>query len=148
MHFTNLGLANEKDLVGRGVSYCATCDGPMFKGKRVAVLGLAFKGDTDDMRESPAIIVVNQLIKEKADVIAYDPQAMENARKIFGKKIYYANSSRECLAAAEIALILTEWKEFKSLDFSGMKNKTVIDARRMLSRHNLTPGVEYEGLCW
>ncbi|MBM3308617.1 MAG: UDP-glucose/GDP-mannose dehydrogenase family protein [Candidatus Altiarchaeales archaeon] len=118
------------------------------KGKRVAVLGLAFKGDTDDMRESPAIVIVNALLKEKAIVVAYDPKAMDNARKIYSSKITYAKTSQECLKNADIALIATEWKEFKNLDLSAMKNKTVIDARRMLLHHNQTPGVDYEGLCW
>lgn len=118
------------------------------KGKRVAVLGLAFKGDTDDMRESPVIPVVNQLLKEKAVVVAYDPQAMGNARKIFGGKIMYAKTSQECLKNSNIALIVTEWKEFKNLDFSNMKKKVVVDARRMITHHSLTKDVDYEGLCW
>jgi len=118
------------------------------KGKPVAVLGLAFKGDTDDMRESPAIAVVKQLLEEKASVIAYDPKAAENARKIFGDKIRYAKSSRECLKGAEIALVVTEWKEFRDLDFRGMKNKVVVDARHIVAHHKLTQGVDYEGLCW
>jgi UDPglucose 6-dehydrogenase len=118
------------------------------KGKRVAVLGLAFKGDTDDMRESPAIVVVNQLLKEKASVFAYDPKAMENAKKIFGNRIKYCQTSQQALKDADIALIVTEWKEFKNLDLSVMKNKVVVDARRMLLHHNQTPGIDYEGLCW
>jgi UDPglucose 6-dehydrogenase len=118
------------------------------KGKHVSVLGLAFKGDTDDMRESPAIIIVNALLKQKVVVTAFDPKAMENARKIFGGKIKYAANAKDCLKDAEIAIIATEWKEFKDLDFSGMKDKIVVDARRMLSHHHLTKGVDYEGLCW
>jgi len=118
------------------------------KGKRIAVLGLAFKGDTDDMRESPAIPLVQALLKEKAVVVAYDPQAIGNASRIFGGRITYAPSSTACLKGADIALIVTEWKEFRNLDFSGMKRKMVVDARHMLSPQNLAKDVDYEGLCW
>jgi UDPglucose 6-dehydrogenase len=118
------------------------------KGKRVAVLGLAFKGDTADMRESPVIPVVQELLKQKAVVTAYDPQAMDNARIIFGDRINYAMSSSECLKDADIALIVTEWKEFRNLDFSVMKSKVVVDARRIINPRSLPKDVEYEGLCW
>ena len=116
--------------------------------KKIAVLGLAFKAGTDDMRESPSIAVVNALISEGAKVTAYDPQAAENAKKIFGKKIEYADSADAALAGAEAALILTEWPEFAKLDFSGMKTKLVFDSRKVIKKNLLTKDVQYEGLCW
>jgi UDPglucose 6-dehydrogenase len=118
------------------------------KGRRVAVLGLAFKGDTDDVRESPAVKVVRGLLKEKALVVAYDPQAIVNARAVLGDKIAYASSSLECLKDADVALIVTEWKEFRKLDFSGMRHKIVVDGKRMLDSANLGRDVDYEGICW
>jgi len=121
--------------------------GPL-NGKRVAVLGLAFKGGTDDIRESPAIAIVRELLKEKAVVVAYDPKAAGNAHKVFGDKIAYAVSSADCLRGADIALIVTEWEEFKNLDFSGMKRKLVVDGKRMLDSANLEKDVDYEGICW
>lgn len=121
--------------------------GPL-RGKRVAVLGLAFKGDTDDVRESPAVKVVRGLLKEKAVVVAYDPQAIVNARAVLGEQIEYATSSLECLKDADLALIVTEWGEFRNLDFSGMRHKIVVDGKRMLDSANLGKGVDYEGICW
>ncbi|MDD5111475.1 MAG: UDP-glucose/GDP-mannose dehydrogenase family protein [Candidatus Altiarchaeota archaeon] len=118
------------------------------KGRRVAVLGLAFKGGTDDIRESPAVAIVHELLKEKANVVAYDPKAAGNARDVFGDRIVYAASSADCLRGADIALIVTEWEEFRKLDFSGMKRRIVVDGKRMLDIANLAKDVDYEGICW
>jgi UDPglucose 6-dehydrogenase len=118
------------------------------KDLNVAVLGLAFKAGTDDMRESPAIPVVDGLLAEGAVITAYDPQALENARKIFGDKIKYADSIQEALEGSELALILTEWEEFKTIDCTEMKEKRVFDSRHVLNKDLLHEDVEYEGLCW
>ena len=105
------------------------------KDKRVAVLGLAFKPNTDDMREAVSIKVINKLLEEGANVVAYDPKAVVNARYIFGDKIEYASSSMECLKDAECCILVTEWDEFKQLkpeDFvRQMKSPLVIDGRRI-----------------
>jgi len=116
------------------------------KGKRVAVLGLAFKAETDDMRESPAIAIVNELVRKGAKVAAYDPKATENAKAIFGDKIKYARSATEALRGSELALIVTDWIEFKNLNFKEMKKKVVIDGRKVINE--LPNDVEYEGVCW
>ncbi|MEM4347001.1 MAG: UDP-glucose/GDP-mannose dehydrogenase family protein [Candidatus Altiarchaeota archaeon] len=115
-----------------------------FSGKKVAVLGLAFKADTDDIRESQSIPVIKILLKEKAKISAYDPKAMINMKKIFSN-IQYANSAEEALKDADIALILTDWKEFENLDFSVMKNKIVVDGRNIVRNKE---GIDYEGLAW
>ncbi len=105
------------------------------EGKRISILGLSFKPNTDDMREAVSIKIIESLLKEGAEVIAYDPKAMDNAKKIFGKKIIYANNSIECLKGADCAMIVTEWDEFKNLkpeDFiNNMRNPALIDGRRI-----------------
>jgi UDPglucose 6-dehydrogenase len=116
-----------------------------FRDKRTAVMGLAFKADTDDMRDSQATPIVNKLIEEGAIVKAYDPRAMNNAREIFGDKIEYASSPTKALEGVGIALILTDWKEFENLNFEVMENKIVIDGRNIVKNRE---GIDYEGICW
>lgn len=118
------------------------------KGKRIAVLGLAFKEGTDDVRESPAVPIVKALVDEEASIHAYDPQARENAVKIFGDSIIYCPSIKDAIKDASLALILTEWKEFKNIDYSSMKEKKVFDTRKIVNTDLLPDNVEYEGLCW
>ncbi|MFH1835368.1 MAG: UDP-glucose/GDP-mannose dehydrogenase family protein [Methanobacteriota archaeon] len=89
--------------------------GPL-KGVQISVLGLAFKPGTDDMRYSPAISIVNSLVSSGAKIVAYDPQAIENAKKIFGDSIEYASSAEKALKDSSLALILTDWEEFKNID--------------------------------
>lgn len=115
------------------------------QGKKVAVLGLAFKGETDDVRDSQAFPVIEKLLLEGAKVVAYDPKAEENAKAVLGDKVTYCDSVESALRDADLALILTEWKQFAEIDFSGMKNKVVIDARNILKKRE---GIDYEGLCW
>ena len=114
---------------------------PELKGKTVGVLGLAFKPNTDDIRESRAIPVVKQLLKEKAVVKAFDPKAMENFKKMF-PQIRYCSSAEETLDS-DAVLILTKWEEFKKLDYT---EKIVIDGRRLLEAKNTAK--IYEGVCW
>ncbi|MCS7365576.1 MAG: UDP-glucose/GDP-mannose dehydrogenase family protein [archaeon GB-1867-035] len=105
------------------------------KGKRIAILGLAFKPGTDDMRNAVSIGIINKLIEEGAVVVAYDPAAMDNAKKIFGDSIEYASSIVDCLRDADCAILVTEWDEFRELtpeDFiKYMKTPAVIDGRRI-----------------
>ncbi len=112
-------------------------------GKKVAVLGLAFKPGTSDMREAPSIKVVEELLRKGAWVKAYDPEAEGEARKIFGDKIDYATSAEETISPAEMVFILTEWDEFKNPDL--YKGKTVFDGRRVLEPDEAK---DYEGICW
>jgi UDPglucose 6-dehydrogenase len=111
-------------------------------GRKITVLGLAFKPDTDDMREAPSIKVINRLVEEGALVKAYDPAATENAKRLI-KKIEFAKSLEEALGFSEVVLILTEWKEFGKEQL--YRGKTVFDGRRVLRRKS---GGDYEGVCW
>jgi UDPglucose 6-dehydrogenase len=105
------------------------------KDKNIAILGLAFKPNTDDMREARVIPIINQLTKEGSNVIAYDPAAVPTAKKIFKKGVQYVNSAINCLKNADCCILVTEWNEFKNLtpeDFTkNMKNPIVIDGRRI-----------------
>jgi UDPglucose 6-dehydrogenase len=105
------------------------------KGKRIAILGLAFKPNTDDLREARSIRIIDELLKQGAKITAYDPVAISNAEKILKEKITYASSAIECLKDAECAIIVTEWEEFKKLkpeDFiQNMRKPILIDGRRL-----------------
>ncbi|MGE3063485.1 MAG: UDP-glucose/GDP-mannose dehydrogenase family protein [bacterium] len=91
------------------------------KNSRVAVLGLSFKPDTDDLRESPSLKLIKLLLKEKALLTVYDPVAMENAKKTLGKTVAFADNAYECVKGADIAILVTEWAEFKNADLKKMK---------------------------
>ncbi len=107
------------------------------RGKRLAALGLSFKGDTDDIRESPAIDAIKRLLEHGASVTAYDPAAMERAQTVLpaAKNLHYASNLYEACADADAVLILTEWKEFAEIDLerlSGvMRFPIVIDGRNL-----------------
>lgn len=113
------------------------------KGKRVAVLGLAFKNDTDDVRESRSVPVIEELMKRGASVAAYDPKANSSMQKIVSDIEYYESASG-ALLGADACLVLTEWPEFGNLDkeFDLMRSRIIIDGRRVLSCKDA------EGICW
>jgi UDPglucose 6-dehydrogenase len=91
------------------------------KGKTIAVLGLSFKPNTNDMREASSVYIIRNLIKEKAVIKAFDPVAMDDARLIFNKKIKYAKGLYDCVKGADAVVIVTEWNEFRHLDLSKIK---------------------------
>lgn len=105
------------------------------KGKTIAVWGLAFKPKTDDMREAPAVVLINTLIEKGAKVQAFDPEAMKVARGIFGSKIGYASNGYEALRGADALAIVTEWHEFREPDFARMrklmKTPVIFDGRNL-----------------
>jgi len=119
---------------GKAVELAMKLTGEL-KGKKVAVLGLSFKPNTDDMRDAVSIRVVEELLKLDAKVAVYDPAAVENARRIFGNRVLYASSPIDCIRNADCAIIVTEWDEFKKLgpeDFvNNMRDPVVIDGRRI-----------------
>lgn len=119
------------------------------KSKSVAVLGLAFKNQTDDIRESRSIPVIRRLLELGADVAAYDPMAMDNMKELIGN-IKYCDSAAEALKDAVACLVMTEWDEFRELgpEFDGMKEKLIIDGRKMIDPDKLDEDIVYEGLCW
>jgi UDPglucose 6-dehydrogenase len=105
------------------------------RGKRLGVLGLAFKGGTDDIRESPAILIVQALLQEGSKISAFDPAAMERAQEVMSSDLRFANSAYEAAAGADALLILTEWEEFANLDLERLhrelKYPIVIDGRNL-----------------
>jgi UDPglucose 6-dehydrogenase len=105
------------------------------RGKRLGVLGLSFKGGTDDVRESPAILLVHSLLQEGCKVVAYDPAAMERARELFDSGVQFAGSAYEAAVGADALLILTEWEEFASLDLERLRGELkypiVVDGRNL-----------------
>ncbi|MBE8539378.1 nucleotide sugar dehydrogenase [Geoglobus acetivorans] len=115
---------------------------PDLKGKRIGILGLAFKPDTDDIRESRAIPIVQKLIEEGANIIAYDPEAMDAFARMF-PQIEYASSAEKVITKSDAVLIVTEWGEFNELNYKG---KIVIDGRRV-EKAMKEAGI-YEGVCW
>ncbi len=118
------------------------------ENKTIAVLGLAFKSDTDDMRESPTIPIIKTLVKDGAKIKAYDPQAEENTKKIFGDSIEYCSSPDECINGADVCLFLTEWKEFKNLNLSKIKCP-IVDGKRVLDPNEVKKhGLVYRGIGW
>ncbi len=112
------------------------------EGKTIGLLGLAFKPDSDDIRESRAIPIVKKLLNEGALVIAFDPQAMENFKKKI-PQIEYADSPMDVLKKTDLVIIQTAWPEFEDLDYSG---KTIIDGRRVIKAKDTA--AKYEGICW
>ncbi len=121
------------------------------KGKTFSVWGLAFKPNTDDMREAPAIDIINGLLENGAKVKAYDPVAMENAKKIFGDKIEYSNDEYEALIDSDGLLLVTEWNEFRFLNYKVaerlMRNKVIFDGRNIYDPQEVrSKGFVYYGI--
>jgi UDPglucose 6-dehydrogenase len=105
------------------------------RGKRFALWGLAFKPNTDDIREAPALYMIEELSKAGAGICAYDPEAMNNVKKLIGNKIEYTNNQYEALIGADALIIATEWNEFRTPDFgkiaSALKYKAIFDGRNL-----------------
>jgi len=117
------------------------------KGKRVTVLGLSFKPNTDDMRHAVSIKIVKHLLKEGAEVIVYDPKAMGNARRIFGDAVKYANTLEESIEGSDCVLLVTEWDEFRKLEpgmlVENMRTPCLIDSRRIFKHAEFGGKVKY-----
>ncbi|MEO8665253.1 MAG: UDP-glucose/GDP-mannose dehydrogenase family protein [Ignavibacteria bacterium] len=105
------------------------------KGKKIALWGLAFKPDTDDVREAPSLYIIEKLLAEGASISAYDPEAMENVKKILGDKIEYVSDHYEALKDADALVIATEWSVFRTPDFEkvadNLKAKVIFDGRNL-----------------
>ncbi|MEM0171547.1 MAG: nucleotide sugar dehydrogenase [Thermoproteota archaeon] len=117
------------------------------KDKVIAVLGLAFKAGTDDIRESVAIKLVEELIRKGAKVKVYDPVAMKNASMKLGNKVYYAEDSLDCIKNADCAIVATEWEEFKRITAKQfkelMKRSLVFDGRRIYNSKEYKNEIEF-----
>ncbi len=111
------------------------------KGKTIAVWGLAFKPKTDDMREAPAVPIVEALLAKGARIQAYDPEAMKVAKGIFGSKIVYAAKNYDALKGADALAVVTEWQEFREPDFARMKKlmraPVIFDGRNIYQREQM-----------
>ena len=105
------------------------------KGKKFALWGLAFKPETDDIREAPSLYIIDDLIEAGATITAFDPEAMKNVKNLIGDKIKYADDQYEALKGADALLIVTEWSVFRTPDFdqidSLLKNKVIFDGRNL-----------------
>jgi len=105
------------------------------KGKNIAVWGLAFKPETDDIREAPSLYMIEELLSQGANITAFDPEAMSNVKRKLGTKINFANSMYEALKDADALIISTEWSIFRTPDFSKMKDlmvgHTIFDGRNL-----------------
>ncbi|MDB5130444.1 MAG: tuaD, partial [Mucilaginibacter sp.] len=105
------------------------------KGKKFAMWGLAFKPETDDIREAPSLYIIDELLKAGAKITAFDPEAMKNVQNLIGDKINYATDQYEALKGADALLIVTEWPVFRTPDFDQMdnllKSKMIFDGRNL-----------------
>ncbi|HZU51345.1 MAG TPA: nucleotide sugar dehydrogenase, partial [Sphingomicrobium sp.] len=124
--------------------------GGELRGKRIAILGLAFKPNTDDMREAPSIPIVTALVKGGADVVAFDPVAREQAEKILNG-IEFVNDAYSAAHDADVLVIVTEWDEFRALDLrriaATLRGKILIDLRNVYDRTEAEEaGLTYHGV--
>lgn len=112
------------------------------KGKKFAMWGLAFKPETDDIREAPSQYIIDELLKAGAKITAFDPEAMKNVKNLVGDKIKYAADQYEALKGADALLIVTEWSAFRTPDFEQMdallKNKVIFDGRNLYDLDKMT----------
>lgn len=120
-------------------------------GKRVAILGLAFKPNTDDMREAPSITIISALIKAGAKISAYDPVAVENAKRVLPREVHFALDPYEATKGADAIAIVTEWNEFRQLDLvrlaRGARNLVLFDGRNIYDpEHVKSLGFMYYGV--
>jgi len=125
--------------------------GEHFGGKRIGVWGLAFKAETDDMRESPSVPLIRSLVGRGAAVRAHDPKAMETAQAVFGDTIVYAKDPYDAIDGADALIVVTEWLVYRNPDFDRMKQclrrPLVIDGRNLYEPRRMAAlGFEYHGI--
>ncbi|MEY3343638.1 MAG: hypothetical protein RL090_1322 [Bacteroidota bacterium] len=121
------------------------------RGKRISVWGLAFKPDTDDIREAPALFLIQKLLDAGASVSVFDPEAMPNVEKIFGSRVNYAKDQYDCLNGSDGLLIATEWAVFRTPDFElmskAMNSKVIFDGRNLYEPNKMQQlGFHYESI--
>lgn len=125
--------------------------GDQLKGKVLAIWGLAFKPNTDDIREAPALQIIDELLAEGAKIQAYDPEAMEHVRRIYGDKIQLMPSKYEAIKGADALLIVTEWSVFRTPDLeelkANLKDKAIFDGRNIYSLETMEgSGLYYDSI--
>lgn len=115
--------------------------GGSLKGKKIALWGLAFKPDTDDIREAPALYIIEELLKAGAEITAFDPEAMNNVKKLLGTKINFTENHYDALNNADALVIATEWQLFRNPDFdkitAALKNKVIFDGRNLYDNQSM-----------
>jgi UDPglucose 6-dehydrogenase len=121
------------------------------KGKRIAIWGLAFKPNTDDIREAPALYMIEEFLQGGATVCAFDPEAMPNVKALLGTRIDFAESQYDALIGADVLVIATEWSEFRTPEFekitSLLKNKVIFDGRNVFDNDQMAQlGFHYESV--
>ena len=141
----NINKEASGDIVKKAVKFLGDV-----KGKNIAILGLSFKPDTDDMREAPSLYVIAELLQKGAKIKAYDPIAMENTKKLI-TGIRYVQNAKEACEEADLLIIMTEWNEFKKLDLNklriAMRGEFLIDGRNIYQRRDAqAAGFTYIGV--
>ena len=121
------------------------------KGKKIALWGLAFKPDTDEIREAPALYLIEELTAAGATVTAFDPEGMPNVKHILGDKISFAENPYDALINADALIIATEWSVFRTPDFdvvsAKLKNKVIFDGRNVYGNDQMKQlGYHYESI--
>ncbi|HRN33702.1 MAG TPA: UDP-glucose/GDP-mannose dehydrogenase family protein [Saprospiraceae bacterium] len=120
-------------------------------GKTIAIWGLSFKPNTDDIREAPALYIIDKLLDAGAKIRVFDPEAMDNVRRIYGEKLFYAVDQYEVLNDCDTLMIMTEWNEFRSPQFDSMfhsiKDKVIFDGRNIFDPNDMQEkGFHYESI--
>jgi UDPglucose 6-dehydrogenase len=138
----------QKTVLGKKIKECFGSD---LTGRKFAIWGLAFKPETDDIREAPALELINELVEAGAEVCAFDPEAMENVKKIYGSKIAFAEDQYEPLKQADALVIVTEWSEFRNPNFTRicelLKSQMIFDGRNVYALEKMEElGFYYESM--
>ena len=113
-------------------------------GKTIAMWGLAFKPNTDDIREAPALYIIKELLDAGANIKAFDPEAMDNVKQLFGDQVQFAEGQYEALEGADALAIITEWSVFRTPDFK--KIKAALKSQAIFDGRNLYDPVEMKSL--
>mgnify|MGYP000933784739 CR=1 FL=1 len=121
------------------------------RGKRIAIWGVSFKPKTDDIREAPALTLIDALLADGAEVVAHDPEAEENAKKLYGDRIRFVEKAYEAAEGADALCLLTEWRQYQNPDFerlkSSMRHPLLLDGRNIWSSYGLrAQGFTYDGI--
>lgn len=124
---------------------------PIIKGAKIALWGLSFKPNTDDVREAPAYTIIDRLLEKGAHISAYDPEAIPNTKTIYGDSIQFASSAYGTLQDADVLIIATEWNEFRKPDFAvlrkTMKHHLIFDGRNLFDPEIIaSEGFEYHSI--
>jgi UDPglucose 6-dehydrogenase len=140
---------NDARKAGMAARVVAACGGSV-RGKTIAVLGLTFKPETDDMRDAPSLPIVHRLVEEGATIRAFDPEGMEQARPMLPDTVVYCHDANEALEGANAVLVITEWNEFRALSperLSCLTDKVVIDLRNVFDPLAMKQaGLHYVGI--